>query len=327
MKPKLLVYELWGLGDLSIAMPFLRAAGERFQVTLVAKPHAQELQPALFPTARVIPFTAPWTKPRRKYRLHTWPWHELFALWRRLRTEAFDHAVSVRWDPRDHWMMFMGRARRRYGFPRVKSQVFLTDPLPRVAPDAHRAESWRRLGQALGLEAFACDRYLASRSRTGCALVHSGAGRAVRVWPLERMARLVGRLRAQGHRVQVGADPDQRDWWLRQGESGVLTPVNVTELLHLVSGAAVFIGNDSGPGHLAAALGVPTFTIFGPQLPEWFAPLHPDAEWIAGKACPYKPCWDFCRFPKPRCLEGVMEEEVFPRVDQFVARHLGKGQT
>ena len=40
MKPKLLVVELWGLGDLIIATPFLQAASQRYEVTLVAKPYA-----------------------------------------------------------------------------------------------------------------------------------------------------------------------------------------------------------------------------------------------------------------------------------------------
>lgn len=48
VKPKLLVVELWGLGDLVIATPFLRAAAERYEVTLLAKPYAQELQARLW---------------------------------------------------------------------------------------------------------------------------------------------------------------------------------------------------------------------------------------------------------------------------------------
>ncbi len=40
VKPRLLVLELWGLGDLVIATPFLRAAAGQFSVTLLAKPFA-----------------------------------------------------------------------------------------------------------------------------------------------------------------------------------------------------------------------------------------------------------------------------------------------
>ena len=44
LKPKLLVVELWGLGDLVIATPFLQAASERHAVTILAKPYASDLQ-------------------------------------------------------------------------------------------------------------------------------------------------------------------------------------------------------------------------------------------------------------------------------------------
>ena len=94
----------------------------------------------------------------------------------------------------------------------------------------------------------------------------------------------------------------------------------MTDLLALIDQAGAFIGNDSGPGHLAAFCGVPAFTLFGPQLPEWFAPLHPDSVWIEGKVCPYKPCSDYCRFPTPNCLWNVTEEEVGAGVETFLQR-------
>ena len=89
-----------------------------------------------------------------------------------------------------------------------------------------------------------------------------------------------------------------------------------------IAGGVAFFGNDSGPGHIAALCGVPTFTIFGPQLPEWFAPLHPGSEWLEGKACPYKPCSDYCQFPTPYCMVRSSLEEVIARVDAFLARAL-----
>jgi ADP-heptose:LPS heptosyltransferase len=100
------------------------------------------------------------------------------------------------------------------------------------------------------------------------------------------------------------------------------TPRTVADLLALADRAGAFIGNDSGPGHLAAFCGVPTFTLFGPQLPEWFAPLHPASQWLEGKPCPYKPCSDYCRFPIPRCMANSSEEEVWTLVKAFLARTL-----
>src|SRR4029078_10615987 len=80
-------------------------------------------------------------------------------------------------------------------------------------------------------------------------------------------------------------------------------------------------GNDSGPGHLAAFNGVPTFTLFGPQLPELFGPLHPQSVWVEGAPCPYRPCSDYCRFSVPHCLWDLPGDSVWPQIQQFVSRH------
>ena len=73
MKPKLLITELWGMGDLVIGSPLLRAAVEHYEVTLLAKPYAIELQQRLWPGVRVVPFVAPWTAFKGKYWLWRWP--------------------------------------------------------------------------------------------------------------------------------------------------------------------------------------------------------------------------------------------------------------
>jgi ADP-heptose:LPS heptosyltransferase len=323
MKPKLLVLELWGLGDLAIATPFLQAASERYSVTLLAKPFAQELRPRFWPAVEVIPFNAPWTAFRAKYQLWQWPWLTLLSLRRRLVATAFDYGVSARWDPRDHLVLKWFGARERLGFSRLKSHRYLTQELTRPEPLAHRYEYWRVAGAALGLNLPARgDFFLSPAQRPAMVLLHSGARLPLRVWPLENFRALAGRLRQRGFAVRIACDADQLPWWQAHGEAAVC-PRRVTELLALLDTAGVFVGNDSGPGHLAAACGRPTCTLFGPQLHEWFAPLHPAAEVIEGTACPYKPCSDYCRFAEPFCLRGITLETAGPRIEQFVARHLG----
>jgi heptosyltransferase-2 len=324
LKPKLLIVELWHLGDLVIGTPLLRAAAERFDVTLVAKPYALDLQLRLWPGVKICPFDAPWTAFKKKYHFWRWPIPEMLRLRRTLTAERFDFAFSARWDPREHLFLKIVGAKERIGFPRIGSRIFLTQPLARPVPESHRYESWRVAGKALGIELPPRDQLVASPPRQDkVVLLHTGARRRVRVWPLENYRQLAGRLREKGLRVQVACDPNQEKWWKQNGETAVTTPATVAELIELVDHAGVLIGNDSGPGHLAAFCGVPTFTIFGPQLPEWFAPLHPQAEWIEGKACPYKPCSDYCRFSRPFCIQDLTAEEVFPRVEQFVRKHIG----
>jgi heptosyltransferase-2 len=320
VKPKLLIVELWGLGDLAIATPFLRAATEKFEVTLLAKPFAGDLQPRLWPGVRVETFTAPWTAFKNKYHFWRWPVIEIDRLRHRLAETHFDFGLSARWDPRDHLLLKIFQTQHRLGFPRMHSEAYLTRPLARPEPQAHRYESWRVLAQALEFQIPSRENiFTPAPRRQEMILVHTGAAQSVRVWPLEHYRNLTVRLRQEDFLVQVACDHDQRHWWLQAGEAEVATPDSVTELIALIDRAGAFIGNDSGPGHLAAICGVPTFTLFGPQLPEWFAPLHPASTWIEGKACPYKPCSDYCRFPTPFCLWNLGEEEVFTRVEKFLA--------
>ena len=320
------------MGDLVIASPFLQAATQNYDVTLLAKPYAQDLQPRLWPNVKVVIFIAPWTAFEHKYNFLVWPWAKMFRLWRQMRREKFDFGLSARWhgsarrygDTRDHLLLWFFRVKTRLGFPRFGSQFFLSKPLSAPEPGAHRYENWRLMGQALGLDLPPREKLQLLQTRhDGSIVVHTGAGQLVRVWPLDRYRFLVNRLRSKGLKVQVACDPDQESWWRTAGEQHVLVPRGPA-LIALLEKTGIFIGNDSGPGHLAAFCGVPTFTIFGPQLPEWFAPLHPASEWIDGKACPYKPCSDYCRFPLPYCMANSGEEEVSTRIEAFVNRTLAE---
>jgi heptosyltransferase-2 len=323
VKPKLLIIELWAVGDVVIGTPLLREACKKYEVTLLAKPFATDLRDRFWPEVKVIPFQAPWTafEFKNKYRLYSWPWRTIFSISRQLLREQFDVAASARWDPRDHFLMKVSGAKRRMGYPRMGSRLFLTDPLKQPAPLAHRYESWRILAQKLDLEVEASEQIdYPRRGNSRTILIHTGAAQPVRVWPLKRFQNLALHLREQGYEVRILCNPDQQNWWQQAGETDVRVPKSIAELIDYADAAAVFIGNDSGPGHLAAFCGVPTFTLFGPQVPEWFKPLHPAAEIIEGKPCPYKPCFDYCRFPEPHCLWNITEEEVWQRVKKFLNR-------
>lgn len=323
MKPKLLIVELWGVGDLAIGTPFLRKACEEFEVTLLAKTYARDLRARCWPAVRVIPFHAPWTAFTGKYRLHRWSWRSMLALWQHLRHERFDVALSARWDPRDHLLLWLSGAKVRLGFPRIGSGLFLTQPLARPDHYAHRYENWRIIAAALNLDLPPPDKLtFPARAPSHLVLLHTGAAQPVRVWPLDRYLLVARKLRASGYPVRVLCDPDQLAWWRSAGEQDVSAPQSINQLMSVMDEAAVFVGNDSGPGHVAASCGIPTFTLFGPQLAEWFVPLHPAAQFVEGKPCPYKPCSDYCRFPVARCLVDVTEAEVWPRLEAFVHSQL-----
>lgn len=319
VKPRLLVVELWGLGDLILATPFLRAASQRFDVTLLAKPHAAQLRPHFWPEVNVLPFTAPWTAFRQKYHLWRWPWRIMYDLREHLHEENFAVAMSARRDPRDHALLFCIGATERIGFPRLGSQRLLTQALTPPQPEAHRYQHWVAAARALGMELPATDPLGPLRRKDGKRiLLHTGAGQPIRSWPLDRYRNLAHRLRARGFDVIIACDPGQHAWWARAGEKDVRTPSSVDLLITLLETCDYFVGNDSGPGHVAAAVGVPTFSIFGPQLSAWFAPLSSAAVCVDGKPCPFLPCSDYCRFPVAHCLDRITAEEVWGKLEKFL---------
>lgn len=295
----MLVTELWGLGDLALAMPFIRAASVTWRVTLVAKPNAAPLLARFAPQVELVPVVAPWTAFRGKYRLLRWPWASLAGTLRVLRGKNFSAGVSARPDPRDHLLLALAGAKERFGFPRKGSGVLLSNPLsPPALP--HRSEHWASLASALGIT---IDPPNAARRDGRRVLIHAGAGQPTRIWPRERFNALAAALGEAGWSSEILDD----------------SFVGIAPLLDKLNSADRFIGNDSGPGHLAALLGVPTFTLFGPQLPELFSPRSPRAEWIEGAPCPYKPCSDYCRFSEPRCLLAIDTESVTQRVLRWLA--------
>jgi len=237
--------------------PFLRQANEQFDVTLLAKPFARDMRARFWPCIEVIPFSAPWTAFNGKYHLLTWPWRDLISVGIRLRREKFDVALSARWDPRDHFLLRLIGAKARLGFPRTGSQMFLTHPLAVADSKSHRYENWRIIAQALHLPSEPREQLEFPPShQSRLILVHTGAAQAVRIWPLERYLQIVNKLRALGHAVRVVCNPEQLAWWKNAGESAASAPASIVELLKILDTARVFLGNDSGPGHLAAACGV-----------------------------------------------------------------------
>ena len=86
--------------------------------------------------------------------------------------------------------------------------------------------------------------------------------------------------------------------------------LSLVELQDALSICDLFITNDSGPMHIAAALGIPTVALFGPGHPSQFGPYtSPDRYRALQKPAECRPCRQ-CRFKSSVCLDGITPEEV-----------------
>ncbi len=115
-------------------------------------------------------------------------------------------------------------------------------------------------------------------------VMHPGAGSPAKCWPAERFLELASRLHCPGGepmQVAIIVGPVEVEQWgphrldALEHRRAVITWPPLTGLAGLLAGSAGFVGNDSGPSHLAAAVGTPTVAIFGPTNPTHFAPLGP----------------------------------------------------
>ncbi|OIR07449.1 glycosyltransferase family 9 (heptosyltransferase) [mine drainage metagenome] len=299
---RLLVLELWGLGDTVFALPFLRAAAAaRHQVTLLGPSRSVALLRRFAPTVDCIPVKAPWTSARGAYRFASWPWGALRRITAELRLRGFDTAVSARPDPRDHLWLRLSGAARRISPRHPASAWLLTDPLLPTAHSAARSEPWSRLATSLELELEPPpERTTPPRERL--VVVHLGAGESGLSWPRDRWDEVVTHLRRRRWEVVVLDD----------------SLTDTDRLIATLAPARGFIGNDSGAGHLAAFLGIPTFTVFGPGIPAFNAPRHPEAAWREGAPCIHKPCGGACRFREPHCLLGVAAADTCQAIDVWL---------
>ena len=110
-------------------------------------------------------------------------------------------------------------------------------------------------------------------------VIHISAGNRFRDWGTEKISRLISLLGGLPS-LKIALIGDKKD---RQAEDKILktTPpythsyvgqLNLKELQVLISQAALFIGADSGPMHIAAAVSTPIVTFFGPTIPAHFGP-------------------------------------------------------
>jgi heptosyltransferase-1 len=116
-----------------------------------------------------------------------------------------------------------------------------------------------------------CDAFLASSGTRPVALINPGAGWGAKRWPVERYAAVARGLIERGFRILVNAGPGEESMadTIVQGTSGAAIPLatSLEQLIALSRRVALCVAGDTGPLHLACALGRPVVGIYGPTDP------------------------------------------------------------
>lgn len=124
-----------------------------------------------------------------------------------------------------------------------------------------------------------------ARPRGGI-IVHPGSGSPAKCWPADRFIELIGRLRGFGHDVTAVIGEVERERWTPADMSAlgracpVVQPETYVALAAELDRREIYVGNDSGPTHLAGVLGLEVFGLFGPTHPAVWGPLGPNIRCI-----------------------------------------------
>jgi len=278
------------------------------------------------------------------------PWAPYTALLRearRLRAERFDLAVILRFD---HWwaglLTYLAGIPWRLGYATDPLTAFLNVALPYTGL-AHEVERNLALidraltlcaGAAAPRLAFTPLRYrvdaedqswaeatMARRMRPDqhAIAVHVGAGAAVKEWPAERFAAVADRLAAEHYAgiILTGGPAELGAAWrvaahMREEAHVLAGTTSLGQLAALLQRCALVIGSDSGPLHLAVAVGTPTLHLFGPADPRLFGPwtdaparhrvLRAPGDCVPCNRLDYGPA----ELSAHRCMESIGVDEV-----------------
>jgi lipopolysaccharide heptosyltransferase II len=342
---RILVIRLDLLGDLVNSMPAVAALHERFpeaRITMLTLPHTA-------PIARQFPFvhevlsldTNSIRVPRNLLRPATY--HAFLRMGLRLRREHFDLCVSLFGLMASIWA-FVSGARQRIGYSRESYPYMFTDPLPGRRFDTRQHEVRWDLDLAAAAGASAAPRIPTLRvlpepaQRMAARLtalgvepvdrlvgIHGGAvnGSAKR-WPAGHWAALADRLvEAHGVRVVLTGSESERPISeaicrrMRHRPLVLTGETDIDELIAVLARCDLVISGDSGPLHMAVALGRPTVSIYGPTDPAIYGPTpRPGVPAVVirrGMGC--SPCYNLlataeCPHGRPSCMLDVPVGEV-----------------
>ncbi len=249
---KLLVIRLSALGDVIHTIPAVVALRTRHDVSWVVEAPYQELV-EMVADVRAIPVSLKRWSPRR-----------ILDAWRAVR--GFDVAIDFQGLVKSALLARASGASERVGFARPfireKPAAWLMNRRVTIDPSRHVVEWNLQLAGVEKAPEVDFSRFtINNQPRTTNIVLLPGAGRKEKQWPHFR--ELAKRL---GGRAVTAWGPGEEA--LAQATGARVAPrTNLRELAQLMRDAALVIGGDTGPLHLAAALGTPVIGLYGPTSP------------------------------------------------------------
>lgn len=323
------------LGDVLLSGPAVRAvAASAESVVMLCGPRGHAAAELLPGVDCVIEWCVPWIDPEPPELTQ----RHLNVLQRRLRSVNADAALiltSFHQSPLPMALLLRQAGVAWIGAISEDYPGSLLDLRHQVQGDPPEVERMLSLVRAAGFDLPAADdgRLCVRRplpdmgqlvGAPGYIVVHPGTSAPARAWPAELCAETVRGLVTAGHRVVVTGSADERELTAHvAGHDGLDLGGACTtfaELAAVLDAAATVVVANTGPAHLAAAVGTPIVSLFAPVVPaaRW-APYGVPTVLLGDQNAP---CRDtrarVCPVPGHPCLSGVEPRAVLAAVDRML---------
>ena len=330
---KILIVRLGALGDVVHALPAQQQIHRRFpdcEIHWLVEPHYRGLLETVPGIHRI------WTADTKLWRRRPRTAWALIHLVRALRRERFDLSLDFQGLIKSAVLARLSGAARRMGFCRERCREpaaagFYTDTVP-ARGDGHVIDLNLELAGSLGCAGeptarvpfripAAAKHYVDSRLQAAGGgrpvLLNPGAGWPTKLWPARRFARLGAEIRRRLKLPVVFTYGPGEEDLLREirdcSRSGSVAsfPTTILELAALCRRSRLMVAGDTGPLHLAVAVGTPAVAVMGPSIARRNGPFHPEdrivKRYLYCSDCNKRSCGEFI------CM-NISVEQVFQAV-------------
>lgn len=338
---KIVIFRLDGLGDVVLSTAVLREIRDGFpdaKITLVVSPwSAGILKNSRLFDELIVYNTFLFNVFRGKRSLNLKKELEIIKY---LRGQDFDLGIDLRGDFLSILPMFLSKCRYRFARPNRGGGFLLTH---RVRWDRkkikHELDKNKLVVEALAIkpkghwleidsskdEEYKVDKFIEESNLQGkpIVIIAPCALYKWKEWRPERFAELGLKIREKFNAgiILVGTNEQKEilDNINKMADNRFINCAgrfNLIELATLIKRSNLFVGNDSGLNHIAAAFKTPLIQLFGPGVPEVFGHFYKRSVVIQKTDCPYHPCIETaCKKQENWCMDKILVEDVMKEAD------------
>jgi lipopolysaccharide heptosyltransferase I len=336
---KILILKPSSLGDVVQALPVLRSLKQHLPQSEIY----WWIDSALAPLLEDDPDLAGIVRFERRRWAAPQHWGELWRSVRWVREQSFDWVIDLQCLARSGIFAWLANGGLTVGLdePREGARIFYDLVARRSSFFTHAVDWYLKILPLLGLAAATSFEWLPARPRVAAELRRKWSGNCPRWvvlqpgarwlnkrWPAESFALLARRILQSFPEIQIsilGGPEDAALGTAIAGSAGTrcldLTGrLSLPEMVEWIRLSQLMVTNDTGPMHVAAALGKPIVALFGPTEPRRTGP-YGQLEHVLQLSLPCIPCLKSrCRYSKPlECLRALPHDRVFEAIQKCLA--------